>query len=169
MDIYTKKKNNNKLRYGGTEDDMDGKKFGKWTVVSFSHRHPKAGNWYYSCVCDCGCENKLCGSKLRRGLTSQCRSCAGKINGRKGLYRKGLYGKNAEKDLYFVRCGDYIKIGISGDVERRLKDLESSNPFELELIYRGVGEGGDEEFWHGVFKQRHHRGEWFEFKTEIAA
>ena len=42
-------------------------------------------------------------------------------------------------------------------------DLKASNPFPLELLYFGEGEGCDEEMWHKVFEHRHHHGEWYEF------
>ena len=62
-----------------------------------------------------------------------------------------------------IKCGDYVKIGVSNDVQRRLKDLQSSNPFNIELLYLGENEGCDEEMWHNIYNHRHHRGEWFKF------
>ena len=139
------------------KEDMVGTVHGKWTVLSYSHKDPKSGNWYYNCRCECGNESKVIGSGLRRGTTTQCRSCSGKINGRKGLYSMA----RKATDLYFIRVGDYFKIGVSNNVRRRVRDIESQCPYPVELIYHGVGEAQDEELWHKVFEHRHHRGEWF--------
>ena len=136
---------------------MDGKVFNSWTVLSFSHKHKDSGNYYYRCQCICGNIGIVSGSNLRQGGSTQCKSCSGRKNGRKALYAK------ANGDLYFIKCGEYVKIGVSENVERRFRDLESSNPSPLEIIYHGPGEADDEEFWHNVYKHRHHRGEWYHF------
>ncbi len=54
-------------------DQMPGKIFGKWTVKEFSH--VAKAQRYYICRCDCGYEGIRCGSDLRRGGSTQCRSC----------------------------------------------------------------------------------------------
>ena len=76
--------------------------------------------------------------------------------------RVGL-SRSGQDDLYFIRCGNFIKIGVTNNVPRRLRDLQSSNPYPLELVYEGKGEGCEEESWHTVFQHRHHQGEWFNF------
>ena len=139
------------------KEDMLGKRFSKWTVLEYSHKNEKSGNWYYKCRCDCGNESVVIGTNLRTGSSMQCKSCSSKINGKKGVYA------TIRKDLYFIKCGNYIKIGVSDNVQRRLNDLKASNPLPLELIYFGKGEGRDEEMWHKVFAHRHHHGEWYEF------
>ena len=136
---------------------MLAKRFNSWLVLAYSHRHATSGNWYYTCRCRCGTEAIVSGTNLRTGGSKQCKSCSAKINGKKGIYG------NKRKDLYFIKCGAYIKIGVSDNVQRRLNDLKASNPFPLELLYFGEGEGGDEEMWHKVFEHRHHHGEWYEF------
>ena len=139
------------------KEDMLAKRFNSWLVLAYSHKNPTSGNWYYTCRCRCGTEAIVAGTKLRNGDSTQCKSCSSKINGRKGLYSR------KRKDLYFIKCGDYIKIGVSDNVQRRLNDLRTSNPFPLELVYFGEGEGCDEEMWHSVFKHRLHHGEWYKF------
>lgn len=150
-----------------------GKQYNDWCVLSYSHQS-KSGNYFYNCVCICGNISTVSGSNLRYGGSLGCKSCACRRNGKKGLYarniniakdngKKGLYAKNISNDLYFVRCGDYVKIGVSNDVKRRIKDMMTNTPHDFELEYHGVGEGADEEFWHNVFAHRHYRGEWFLF------
>ena len=139
--------------------DLIGSVYGKWTVTSYSHQVPNSGNYVFNTKCECGTEGKVTASRLKHGKSTQCKVCSGKENG-----RKGLYNRKGQDDLYFIRQGDYVKIGVTGDIDRRLKDLQSSNPNPLELLYRGIGEGSDEQMWHDVFEHRHHRGEWFKFE-----
>ncbi len=144
-------------RKGSIGVDNTGKRFGRWRVLSSSHQHPTAGNWLWNVICDCGAESVVEGSSLRRGESTQCKSCGGRENG-----RKGLYSKSKNQEVYFIRCGNYIKIGASDDVYRRLRDLQGSNPYPLELIATDT----DEELWHNIFSHRLHRHEWFKFTEE---
>lgn len=136
-------------------EEMLGKSFGSWTVLGFSHKREDSGNWYFDCVCKCGNTAKVPATRLRTGRSTKCKKCTGKEAGRKGLYSM------SKKDLYFIRCGEYVKIGSSDNVDRRLKDLQGSNPYTVKLIYFGENEGCDEEYWHSYFKDKHHHGEWF--------
>jgi Meiotically Up-regulated Gene 113 (MUG113) protein len=36
--------------------------------------------------------------------------------------------------LYIIRCHEFTKIGIAGNVKNRLKTLQTGNPYRLELI-----------------------------------
>jgi predicted GIY-YIG superfamily endonuclease len=36
--------------------------------------------------------------------------------------------------VYFIKCGEYYKIGYSKDAERRVKELDN-RPYKVELIY----------------------------------
>ena len=64
--------------------------------------------------------------------------------------------------VYFVQCGDDgpIKIGkSSGDMKRRLGELQVGNPVELRLL---VSIPGDvEQAMHMRFARQRIRGEWF--------
>jgi hypothetical protein len=137
------------------KEDMIGLRFNKWKVLDYSHKNKQSGNWYYFCVCDCGNQKVVSGTNLRTGISTQCKSCSNKTNGRKGLYSQ------TKGDLYMIRVQDYVKIGVSQDVQRRIKDIGSSSPFDAILVYHGIGEAKDEELWHNIFKHRHHKGEWF--------
>jgi len=106
---------------------MIGQKFNKWTVVEFDSK-TKNHNSLYKCVCECGKESIVKDSNLRTGKSKQCKSCSSKINGRKGL------DAQAKKHLYFIRCGDYIKIGSTDNIDRRIKNLTHANPYPLEVI-----------------------------------
>ena len=141
------------------KEAMIGTVHNKWTVLSYSHQDPVSGNWYYNCKCICGNTGVVAGTTLRTGNSKQCRSCSAKIAGKKGLYGRT---KNTD-DLYIIKVGVYVKIGVSSDVKRRIKDIESACPYPVELLYHGVCEGQTEEEWHNKFKKFHHRGEWFKY------
>lgn len=56
----------------GTRIDIDGQRFGAWTVKSYAGR----GNWIAQC--DCGTFRKIPGDALRTGRTKQCITCSNK-------------------------------------------------------------------------------------------
>lgn len=136
-----------------TRIEMEGQTIGQWTVLGPA-RQSSSGNWYWYCRCSCGNIKEVEGSSLRKGGTSKCQRCSSRTNGRVGLYKR-----HADAPVYFVRCGDYVKIGASYNIERRVRDLESSNPYTIELL----DIDSNEERWHKVFEHRHHRGEWYHF------
>lgn len=43
-----------------------------WTVLSFYHKHPASGNYFYKCECACGKINDISGHRLLRGETKSC-------------------------------------------------------------------------------------------------
>jgi hypothetical protein len=69
--------------------------------------------------------------------------------------------------LYFIRSGQYVKIGISEAPYRRIASIQTSNPDELEVL--AVVEGGAqlEAEMHRRFAALHYRGEWFRDDTTI--
>ena len=138
-----------------------GKKYGQWELIGISHQRLDSRNAYYYVRCSCGTETAVCGSGLRNGTSTRCRKCAGRGNGRKGL---DIMANDAAY-FYAMRCGPYVKFGVSNDPERRLKDILSSNPYDTELIWSEPNEEGLENFYHTLYTDRHHRGEWFEFNN----
>jgi hypothetical protein len=67
--------------------------------------------------------------------------------------------------VYFIECGRFIKIGVSGDVTARLADLQRSNPQELVglgAIQLPSGQALQlERLLHRHFAAQRHRFEWF--------
>ena len=61
-----------------------------------------------------------------------------------------------------VKGTGIVKIGSSGDVAKRLKNLQRSNHEELELVGHWPKEGGREEAWHKELAHLRVRGEWFD-------
>ncbi len=62
-----------------------------------------------------------------------------------------------------------VKIGISIDVEDRLKGLQTSNPFKLDIIKSfdaGVEAHKHEKHFHDLYAEYNTSGEWYKFGTE---
>lgn len=77
----------------------------------------------------------------------------------------GVVRKGARSGVYFVQSGQDgpIKIGVSGDVEKRMVELCVASPSELRLL--AVIDGAtdkDERALHVAFSDERLRGEWFE-------
>jgi hypothetical protein len=71
-----------------------------------------------------------------------------------------------EKYVYFIRMVDtsYVKIGFSGDVTRRLKELRTGNAIDLQLEYKFKSRQFrlHESNLHEYFIDNNVQGEWFE-------
>lgn len=72
--------------------------------------------------------------------------------------------------LYVITCEDFVKIGVAGDPHKRLRQIQSCNPFPVGLEhFRMVGELGlallAERTAHGVLADRAVGREWFRFDT----
>lgn len=71
--------------------------------------------------------------------------------------------------MYIIRESgtSYVKVGISNDVERRLRTLQTANPHKLQLLYTFQASPGIiksyEKKIHKELKKmdRHVHGEWF--------
>lgn len=62
--------------------DMEGKQFGKWTVIKEVGKS-KHGEYMWLCRCACGAEGKVGGKNLRKGHSTKCGLCkrAGLLSG----------------------------------------------------------------------------------------
>lgn len=63
--------------------------------------------------------------------------------------------------VYFIESGDFIKIGVSGSPELRLKSLQTSSPNELKILATISGTDVEEKRIHHLFDQDRQQGEWF--------
>lgn len=80
----------------------------------------------------------------------------------------------AQPGLYFVQCGDFVKIGIAVDIVGRLSAIQVGNPYPVSLIGKiiepdTVARRALEQTWHMYWRHAHHRGEWFHFTDELRA
>jgi len=69
--------------------------------------------------------------------------------------------------VYFIRDGEYMKIGYSTDVQQRMKSLITANPRDIELIAVFPGSTKTERELHSAFAYCRHRGEWFHIDPKM--
>lgn len=70
-------------------NDIVGKKFGEWNVISFVEYTKKKGHIYF-CKCKCGVEKEIPRNNLIADKTKSCRECSSKNNYYKGKFNKKL-------------------------------------------------------------------------------
>lgn len=70
--------------------------------------------------------------------------------------------------IYVIACGDFIKIGITGNLNRRVYDLQRATPYPLALVHSFMGSPVDEAQLHARFSHCNHRGEWFRKEGKLA-
>lgn len=67
--------------------------------------------------------------------------------------------------VYFIRCGQFIKIGKSTDFRKRFAALQIASPHDLTVVaFKACPTyllSQTEARFHRKFKRLHHRGEWF--------
>ena len=73
--------------------------------------------------------------------------------------------------IYFIQCGDFIKIGFSeaDKAERRINNLRTSNPIEIVVLRVIKGSRRKEAKIHAQFASHRHRGEWFRKSPELVS
>lgn len=79
-----------------------------------------------------------------------------------------------ERDLfdgyvYFVRCNEFVKIGIAKDPNARMAFMQTGNPYELELlrVFKSTSPAQDEEMIHLELDKYRVRGEWFKLPDKL--
>lgn len=65
--------------------------------------------------------------------------------------------------LYVIKCNEYHKIGIANDIDSRLAQLSTGNPYPLKVVvYYGFDNAEIvERSIHQKYKNKRNRGEWF--------
>lgn len=76
-------------------------------------------------------------------------------------------GKRRERLVYFMSCGDKVKIGMSNDPERRREEIQRMHPDIVSIIHTEPGGKSREMELHQRFNDLHSHGEWFEYGEEI--
>ena len=71
--------------------------------------------------------------------------------------------------VYFVRADGRVKIGKANNVDKRLRDLQTSAPHELELLAVARGGLAEEAAYHRRFVQDRLHGEWFTLSAALLA
>ena len=65
------------------------------------------------------------------------------------------------KFIYFFKCQDTVKIGISSNPGKRLVSLKTGLPFKLECLGVMLGDDKKEKEIQNQFKDKHIQGEWY--------
>lgn len=70
--------------------------------------------------------------------------------------------------VYFISINnEFVKIGITSDLEGRLKDLQMCNPYFIKVEVAIPGGYHLETKYHQRFSQYREHGEWFRLSPEI--
>lgn len=77
--------------------------------------------------------------------------------------------KSVEDDLYLIldASSKKLKIGRSKNVNKRLRQLQTSNSGRLSLLFTIKGKGSCEEYVHKKFSHLNTNGEWYEYDNSI--
>ena len=65
--------------------------------------------------------------------------------------------------VYFITDGRYTKIGVTEDPKKRLKELQTGNPFKLSLAKVIDGSYEEEKQLHDMLHLYQINGEWYDF------
>ena len=69
--------------------------------------------------------------------------------------------------LYFIRSGQYVKIGVADNPWERLGKFQVGSPVALELLAVAPGSFDEEAIYHSMFSQHRVRGEWYDASGPI--
>lgn len=71
--------------------------------------------------------------------------------------------------MYFIKSGQWIKVGVSANPWQRLTEFQTANPELLEMLAVGPGDYGFESELHRLFGEHRGVGEWFRDNERIRA
>lgn len=74
---------------------------------------------------------------------------------------------DATEWVYFLRAGDFVKIGYTTDLAGRLKRLQTGSPHELKLLMLQRGSKETERGFHRQFRPLQAHGEWFKLEGAL--
>jgi hypothetical protein len=145
------------------------------------------GNQLVSLLLDAGRAADLLGvsehhfRRLHRSGFFKQQGCAPIRLGNRVLWRRSdlcrMLAANGEdrqaRNLYLIRCGStrYHKIGVSRNVRRRVRDLQSYNPMALYLLDSAPLRSFDdhERRLHKMYRARLIRNEWFDLDANAVS
>lgn len=69
--------------------------------------------------------------------------------------------------VYFIKCMDAVKIGISKHVKSRAADIQVGQSCKVEILHTVEGGRALEKHFHKLFSKSHIRGEWFKYDGDV--
>lgn len=66
--------------------------------------------------------------------------------------------------IYLVSCGEFVKIGTTRDINKRISSIKTNNPKDIEVIFESQSMLNNyevEKELHSIFSKYNVRGEWF--------
>jgi DNA-binding XRE family transcriptional regulator len=69
--------------------------------------------------------------------------------------------------IYFIQHTDFIKIGYTKEIHKRLNQLQVSCPVKLKILGLIQGTCDDEAKYHNMFNHIHSHGEWFSANQDL--
>ena len=124
-------------------DDLTGRLFGQWSVLSYVGERKRTTYWH--CRCSCGHEQDVPAGNLKRGLTSSCIKCAhqaenlvGQIFGRLTVLERAAdyVCKDGRRAKWLCRCecgnieevlANALKMGLTQSCGCLHKEVTSDN------------------------------------------
>lgn len=75
--------------------------------------------------------------------------------------------KEGSSHIYVLASAGFHKLGVTGRHGRdRIRDMQTGNPFPLELVGMFAGDERTEDYLHTKFRHRRVRGEWFDLAED---
>jgi hypothetical protein len=69
--------------------------------------------------------------------------------------------------VYFIRCGNAVKIGISKDAHVRARAIQVAQSETVEVVHTCKGGRKLERYFHKLFASLRVRGEWFRYEGDL--
>lgn len=69
--------------------------------------------------------------------------------------------------VYFIRAGNFIKIGKADNPQKRLQQLQTGSPLKMELVSVIPGGEKEEKKMHAKYAHLRANGEWFHYSPEM--
>jgi hypothetical protein len=69
--------------------------------------------------------------------------------------------------VYFIRCGEYVKVGFTKNPQERTKSLRSMTPYPTKMLKVIAGTMAGERAIHKVLAEYHHHFEWFRLEDTL--
>ena len=77
--------------------------------------------------------------------------------------------KDANMFVYFIACGEFVKIGQTQSPPQRVAALRTGTPYDLKLLKVVRAGMRTERAFHAALKDHHHRFEWFRLDQDLMA